>query len=215
MTPSGSSVDEDEVNDHEHGLYPPNVLRLVEAVASATGMKPDPNFVTKLRELNAKYQGKFTGKAVALTPPTQYILHWLGYKDVVVLVKEHGQPPAPQDMQKALQYAKEGAPVVAAVPRAVKPKVIDMFVQKAQEAGFTPRIIVANFSTSYLATLEKFAEEMSNAKAPTTSASQVAGVVAGGETSGVGQSLDVVWIAAAVAVLLIVAAFYLARRRKK
>jgi zinc/manganese transport system substrate-binding protein len=80
---------------------------------------------------------------VALTPAAQYLLYWLGYRDVV-FIKEPEVPPAPEDVQRALQYAKEGAPVVAVVVSGEK--IVERFKNKAAEAGVQPKIIVADFS---------------------------------------------------------------------
>lgn len=206
------------VNLHDHGLYPPNVLSLVEAVSNATGMRPDPNFLDRLKELDAKYGGKFSGKAVALTPAAQYLLHWLGYNDVVVLIKEPGVPPTAKDLQKALQYAKEGAPVVATFARDRNPRLIQMFTEKAKEAGITPHIIEAEFSTSYISTLEKFVESFRQTPAGNKSVQVVtpAGNKPAGATAPSGAlSVDAAWLVIAVVVLIAVFAFVLVWRKRK
>ncbi|ACB40803.1 ABC transporter substrate-binding protein [Pyrobaculum neutrophilum] len=161
------TYDNGAVNPHDHGIYPPNVLRLVAAVANATGLRPDLAFLQKLRELNSTYCCRFSGKAVALTPTAQYILYWLGYRDIAVLIKEPGVPPTPQDLQKALQYAKEGAPVLAAVVRGEALRIVDQFRQKAQEAGINPNIITADFSKNYIQTLEAAVRQIAAAQTPT------------------------------------------------
>jgi len=149
------------VNPHEHGLYPPNVVKLIRAVSNATGLKPDPQFLQRLEELNKTYAGKFGGRAVAITPAAQYILHWLGYRDIVVLVKEEGVPPTPQDLEKAIQYVKEGAPVLAAYVSGERPKIVDQFAQKVKEAGVrNPKIVAASFADSYIDVLAKVVEEI-------------------------------------------------------
>lgn len=210
---------EEGVNTHEHGLYPPNVLKLIDAVANATGLKPDPQFVEKLRQLDQQYRGKFSGKAVALTPAAQYILHWLGFKDVLVLVKEPGVPPTAEDLQRAIQYVEEGAPVVAVFARGENPRLVQMFTEKAKEAGASPRIVEADFSTSYLSTLEKLVESLRQATAPLQNrSSQPAASTATGAPGGShaaagtsGDSLLVLW--AVVVLAAVVAVAVLIRRR--
>jgi len=155
------------VNPHEHGLYPPNVVKLIRAVSNATGLKPDPQFLQKLEELNKTYAGKFSGMAVAITPAAQYILYWLGYRDIVVLVREGGVPPTPQDLEKAIQYVKEGAPALAAYVSGERPKIVDQFIQKVREAGVSnPKIVAASFADSYIDTLANVAEEIAVAQSP-------------------------------------------------
>jgi zinc/manganese transport system substrate-binding protein len=56
------------LNLHDHGVFPPNVFILIEEVSKATGLKPDQNFIQKLKQLNATYANKFSGKAIAITP---------------------------------------------------------------------------------------------------------------------------------------------------
>jgi len=149
------------VNPHEHGLYPPNVVKLIRAVSNATGLSPNQQFLQRLEELNKTYAGKFGGRAVAITPAAQYILHWLGYRDIVVLVKEEGVPPTPQDLEKAIQYIKEGAPALAAYVSGDRPKIVDQFIQKVREAGVrNPKIVAASFADSYIDALARVAEEL-------------------------------------------------------
>ncbi|NYR14494.1 ABC transporter substrate-binding protein [Pyrobaculum arsenaticum] len=152
------------VNMHSHGLYPPDVLKLIDAVSSASGLTPNATFVNGLRQLQDKYAGKLSGKAVALTPAAQYILYWLGYRDIAVFIKEPGVPPSQEDVAKALQYAKEGAPVLAAVVSGEALRVVDMFKNKAEEAGINAKVIVADFSKGYLEVLREVAEQIARSQ---------------------------------------------------
>ncbi|MFZ8809581.1 MAG: ABC transporter substrate-binding protein, partial [Pyrobaculum sp.] len=162
------------VNLHDHGVFPPNVFILVEEVSKATGLKPDQNFIQKLKQLNATYANKFSGKAIAITPAAQYILYWLGFRDIALFIKEPGVPPSPADLQKALQYAKEGAPALAVAVRGEALRIVDNFRNKMNEHGAQPKIITADFSKSYLSTLEDLAKEIAAATAakPTETAAQ-------------------------------------------
>jgi len=162
------------LNLHDHGVFPPNVFILVEEVSKATGLKPDKNFIQKLKQLNATYANKFSGKAIAITPAAQYILYWLGFRDIALFIKEPGVPPSPADLQKALQYAKEGAPALAVVIRGEALRIVDNFRNKMNEHGAQPKIITADFSKSYLSTLEDLAKEIAAATAakPTETAAQ-------------------------------------------
>lgn len=198
------------VNPHDHGLYPPNVLRLVEAVSNATGLRPDSNFVAKLKQLEAEYGGKFSGKAVALTPAAQYLLHWLGYDDVVILVKEPDVPPTAEDLQRAIQYVKEGAPAAAVFVGDKNPRLIQMFTEKAKEAGASPRVAEADFSASYLSTLEKFVESLKQATAPAENKGAQFPAPAAGTSGGTQLILWAVVVLVAVVTVLV-----LISRRKK
>jgi len=164
------------LNLHDHGIFPPNVFILIEEVSKATGLKPDQNFIQKLKQLNATYANKFSGKAIAITPMAQYILYWLGFRDIALFIKEPGVPPSPADLQKALQYAKEGAPALAAVARGEALRIVHSFRDKMNEHGAQPKIITADFSKSYLSTLENLAKEIAAATAakPTETAQQTA-----------------------------------------
>jgi len=164
------------LNLHDHGIFPPNVFILIEEVSKATGLKPDQNFIQKLKQLNATYANKFSGKAIAITPAAQYILYWLGFRDIALFIKEPGVPPSPADLQKALQYAKEGAPALAVVVRGEALRIVDSFRDKMNEHGAQPKIITADFSKSYLSTLENLAKEIAAATAakPTETAQQTA-----------------------------------------
>jgi len=162
------------VNMHEHGLYPPNVVKLIRAVSEATGLSPDQRFLQRLEELNKTYAGKFSGRAVAITPAAQYVLYWLGYRDIVVLAKGGGVPPAPQDLEKAIQYVKEGAPALAAYVRGERPRIVDQFIQKVEEAGVSnPKIVAESFANSYIDTLARVVEKI--AAQPTAAQTSVAG----------------------------------------
>ncbi|MGC9050160.1 metal ABC transporter solute-binding protein, Zn/Mn family [Pyrobaculum sp.] len=217
------------VNPHDHGLYPPNVIRLVEEVSRVTGLRPSEDFVNRLRQLNATYCCKFAGRAVALTPAAQYLLYWLGFRDIAVFVKEPGVPPTPDDLQKALQYAREGAPVVAAVVRGEAMRVVNMFSQKAREAGIQPNVVVADFSKGeYLSSLEKFAAEVAKLYTATSSAKAEAptsttpvqtgatGAEAPREAQPTGSDQSWLWLAAAVVVAVgAFAAGFLALRKRR
>lgn len=164
LTPYASGV-----NPHDHGVFPPNVFRLVEAVANATGLPPDEGFMSRLKAINSTYCCKFNGKAVALTPAAQYILYWLGFRDVAVLIKDPEVPPTPDDFQKAIQYAAVGAPVLAVVAKGEASRIVDQFLQKAREQGIQPRVVVADFSKGYLSTLEYVARQVDSAGSPAAS----------------------------------------------
>jgi len=212
------------INPHEHGLYPPNVVKLIRAVSNATGLKPDPQFLQKLEELNKTYAGKFSGRAVAITPPAQYILYWLGYRDIVVLVKEEGVPPTPQDMEKAIQYVKEGAPALAAYVSGERPKIVDQFIQKVKEAGVSnPKIVVASFADNYIDTLAKVAEEIA-AQSPASQTATTSGASTPPQTSaaptatsppagGWGDALAWTLVAVVIVVVIGVGAWALRRRK--
>ena len=152
------------LNLHDHGVFPPNVFILIEEVSKATGLKPDQNFIQKLKQLNATYANKFSGKAIAITPAAQYILYWLGFRDIALFIKEPGVPPSPADLEKALQYAKEGAPALAVAVRGEALRIVDNFRNKMNELGVQPKIITADFSKSYLSTLENLAKEIAAAQ---------------------------------------------------
>ncbi|MGC8583834.1 MAG: ABC transporter substrate-binding protein [Thermoproteus sp.] len=158
------------VNLHDHGVFPPNVFRLVEAVARTTGLQPSEDFMNRLSRLNATYCCRFSGRAVALTPAAEYVLYWLGYRDIVVFIKEPGVPPAPEDLQRALEYARQGAPVLAVVVRGEAQRIVDQFIQKAREAGVQPHVVVADFSKGYVKALEDVAAEISRQGTSTTTA---------------------------------------------
>jgi len=164
------------LNLHDHGVFPPNVFILIEEVSRATGLEPDQNFIQKLKQLNATYASKFSGKAIAITPAAQYILYWLGYRDIALFIKEPGVPPSTADLEKALQYAKEGAPTLAVAVRGEALRIVDNFRNKMNELGAQPKIITADFSKSYLSTLENLAKEIAAATAakPTETAQQTA-----------------------------------------
>jgi zinc/manganese transport system substrate-binding protein len=150
------------VNLHDHGV--PNVLRLVEAVSKTTSLSPGGDFITRLKYLNTTYCYKPPGKAVALTPAAECMLYWLGYRDIAVFIKELGVPPSPEDLQKAPQYAMEGAPILAAVVRGEALRVVDQFIQKAREGGVQPRVVIADFSKGCISVLEDVAAKISTAQ---------------------------------------------------
>ena len=209
------------VNMHDHGVYPPNVLKLIYVVSNATGLRPDAKFLEELERLNATYCCKFGGRAVAITPMAEYILYWLGYRDIVVLIKEPEVPPSPQDVQMALQYAKEGAPVLAAVVSGERLRIVDQFVAKAQEAGFQPKVIVADFSKGYLSTLAYAASQIAAQQTATasqpSSASQATVVrpSAPQQTAAQPQTTPPwVWAAVGAVVAAVAAAAYLVARRR-
>jgi zinc/manganese transport system substrate-binding protein len=161
----GAEQDHGGLNMHDHGVFPPNVFALIDEVSKATGLEPDQNFIQKLKQLNATYANKFSGKAIAITPTAQYILYWLGYRDVALFIKEPGVPPSPADLQKALQYAKEGAPALAVAVSGEALKIVDNFRNKMNELGAQPKIITADFSTNYLSTLENLTKQIAAATA--------------------------------------------------
>ncbi|MEM4792585.1 MAG: ABC transporter substrate-binding protein, partial [Pyrobaculum sp.] len=68
------------------------------------------------------------------------------------------------DVAKALQYAKEGAPVLAAVVSGEALRVVDMFKNKAEEAGINAKVIVADFSKGYLEVLREVAEQIARSQ---------------------------------------------------
>jgi zinc/manganese transport system substrate-binding protein len=211
------------LNLHDHGVFPPNVFILIEEVSKATGLKPDQNFIQRLKQLNATYANKFSGKAIAITPMAQYVLYWLGFRDIALFIKEPGMPPSPADLQKALQYAKEGAPALAAVARGEALRIVDRFRDRMSELGAQPKIITADFSKSYLSTLENLAKEIAAAAKPTEATQQTAAqqpsatqqsqpVAQTPDTSG---GLDVaVWVALVAVVVVAAAAVAIALRRK-
>jgi zinc/manganese transport system substrate-binding protein len=204
------------LNLHDHGVFPPSVFILIEEVSKATGLKPDQNFIQKLKQLNATYANKFSGKAIAITPAAQYILYWLGFRDIALFIKEPGVPPSPADLQKALQYAKEGAPALAAVMRGEALRIVDNFRNKMNEHGAQPKIITADFSKSYLSMLENLAEEIAAATAakPTeTAQAQQPSTATSTQTTSGGQDA-VVWVALVAVVAIAVAAVAVAMRRK-
>jgi zinc/manganese transport system substrate-binding protein len=152
------------VNMHDHGMFPPNVFALVDEVSKATGLEPDQNFIQKLKQLNATYANKSSGKAIAITPTAQYILYWLGFRDVALFIKEPGVPPSLADLQKVVQYAKEGAPALAVAVSGEALKIVDNFRNKMNELGVQPKVVIADFSTNYLSTLEYLAKEIAAAQ---------------------------------------------------
>jgi zinc/manganese transport system substrate-binding protein len=211
------------LNLHDHGVFPPNVFILIEEVSKATGLKPDQNFIQKLKQLNATYANKFSGKAIAITPAAQYILYWLGFRDIALFIKEPGVPPSPADLQKALQYAKEGAPALAVVVRGEALKIVDNFRNKMNELGAQPKIITADFSTNYLSTLENLTKQIAAAAKPTEatqlttaqqpSTTQQSQPVA--QTPNTSGGLDVaVWVALVAVVVVAAAVAAIALRRK-
>jgi len=211
------------VNMHEHGLYPPNVVRLIRAVSEATGLSPDQRFLQRLEELNKTYAGKFTGMAVAITPAAQYILYWLGYRDIVVLVKEAGVPPTPQDLEKAIQYVKEGAPALAAYVSGERPRIVDQFIQKVEEAGVSnPKIVAESFANSYIDTLarviEKIAAQFTAAKTSvatgTTTQPHAPQQTAAPTSAGQWDSALTWTLAAVVAVVIVGVGIWALRRRR-
>jgi len=201
------SHDHGGVNMHDHGVFPPNVFALVDEVSKVTGLEPDQNFIQKLKQLNATYADKFSGKAIAITPTAQYILYWLGFRDIAVFIKEPGVPPSPADLQKVVQYAKEGAPALAVVVSGEALKIVDNFRNKMNELGAQPKIITADFSKNYLSTLEDLtkqiaATQQTTAQQPST-AQQSQPVAQTPNTSG---GLDAAVWATLVVVAVIAAA---------
>jgi zinc/manganese transport system substrate-binding protein len=160
----GVEHDHGGVNMHDHGVFPPNVFALVDEVSKATGLEPDQDFIQKLKQLNATYANKFSGKAISITPTAQYILYWLGFRDVALFIKEPGVPPSLADLQKVVQYAKEGAPALAVAVSGEALKIVDNFRNKMNELGVQPKVVIADFSTNYLSTLEYLAKEITAAQ---------------------------------------------------
>ncbi len=201
------------VNIHDHGIYPPNVFKLVEEVSWRTGLQPNKEFLERLRALNATYCCRFGGRAVALTPAAQYLLHWLGFRDVVVLVKEPGVPPSPADLQKALQYVRDGAPAVAVAVSGEALRIVDQFLQKAKEMGIQPKIITSDFSKGYLSALENATRQIaeSTPQRPTQQVSPTA-PMSGQQGGDIDVILPLIVVAAAVAA---VGAFLALRRNRK
>ncbi len=201
------------VNIHDHGIYPPNVFKLVEEVSWRTGLQPNKEFLERLRALNATYCCRFGGRAVALTPAAQYLLHWLGFRDVVVLVKEPGVPPSPADLQKALQYVRDGAPAVAVAVSGGALRIVDQFLQKAKEMGIQPKIITSDFSKGYLSALENATRQIaeSTPQRPTQQVSPTA-PMSGQQGGDIDVILPLIVVAAAVAA---VGAFLALRRNRK
>jgi zinc/manganese transport system substrate-binding protein len=210
----GAEHDHGGVNMHDHGVFPPNVFILIEEVSKATGLEPDQNFIQKLKQLNATYANKFSGKAIAITPAAQYILYWLGFRDVALFIKEPGVPPSLADLQKVVQYAKEGAPALAVAVGGEALKIVDNFKNKMNELGVQPKVVVADFSTNYLSTLEYLAKEIvavTAAQQPST-AQQSQPVV---QTPNVSGSVDAaVWVVLAAVVVIAAAMAAIALRRK-
>ncbi|MFN7105440.1 MAG: metal ABC transporter solute-binding protein, Zn/Mn family [Pyrobaculum sp.] len=196
----------ERVNMHEHGVYPPNVRLLVEKVAEATGLKPSGKFLARLETLERGK--KFSGKAVAITPMAQYLLYWLGYRDIVVLIKEPGVPPTPEDLNKAIEYIKAGAPAVAAVARGERLRIVDQFIEKARAAGVEPKVVSVVFDRQYLDTLENLTREL--AAAETHTPAQVPTPAAAATEAGVWQLA----LAVAIVVVAIVATLLFLKRRK-
>jgi len=211
------------VNLHDHGVFPPNVFILVEEVSKATGLKPDQNFIQKLKQLNATYANKFSGKAIAITPAAQYLLYWLGFRDIALFIKEPGVPPSPADLQKALQYAKEGAPALAVALRGEALRIVHSFRDKMNEHGAQPKIITADFSENYLSTLENLAKEITGTAKPTETAQQTAAQQPSttqrtqpvAQTPNVSSSVDAaVWVVLVAVVVIAAAIVAIALRRK-
>jgi len=208
---AGLPHDQGGVNMHDHGVFPPNVFALVDEVSKVTGLEPDQNFIQKLKQLNATYADKFSGKAIAITPTAQYILYWLGFRDIAVFIKEPGVPPSPADLQKVVQYAKEGAPALAVVVRGEALKIVDNFRNKMNELGAQPKIITADFSKNYLSTLENLTKQIAATQQPaaqqpsTAQQSQPAAQtpnVSGGVDAAVWATLVVVAMIAAAIVAI-------------
>ncbi|MCI4447676.1 MAG: ABC transporter substrate-binding protein [Pyrobaculum sp.] len=209
------------VNMHDHGVFPPNVFALIDEVSNATGLKPDPNFIQRLKQLNATYANKFSGKAIAITPTAQYILYWLGFRDVALFIKEPGVPPSPADLQKVVQYAKEGAPALAVVVSGEALKIVDNFRDKMNELGVQPKIIIADFSTNYLSTLENLTKQIAAAAKPTEATQQTTAQQPSTtqqpatQTPNTSGGLDAaVWVALVAVVVVAAAAVAIALRRK-
>jgi len=217
------SHDHGGVNMHDHGVFPPNVFILIEEVSKATGLEPDQNFIQKLKQLNATYADKFSGKAIAITPAAQYVLYWLGYRDVALFIKEPGVPPSPADLQKVVQYAKEGAPALAVVVRGEALRIVDNFRNKMNELGAQPKIITADFSENYLSTLENLAKEIAGTAKPTETAQQTAAQQPSttqqsqpvAQTPNTAGGLDAaVWVVLVAVVVVAAAVVAIALRRK-
>lgn len=157
-------TEHDHIHDDEnliigpHGLYPPNILRLIDEITKATGLQPDPAFVNELRSLRERYEGKFSGKAVAITPGAYYILTWLGFDDVALLIKEHDEPPTEEDWEKALRYAGEGAPVLTVAWGRNAWVITEAFKKKAAEAGIEVRVVTMNLTKGYIGELRNAVE---------------------------------------------------------
>ena len=211
------------LNLHDHGVFPPNVFILIEEVSKATGLEPDQNFIQKLKQLNATYANKFSGKSIAITPAAQYVLYWLGFRDIALFIKEPGVPPSPADLQKALQYAKEGAPALAVVLRGEALRIVHSFRDKMNEHGAQPKIITADFSENYLSMLENLAKEITGTAKPTETAQQTAAQQPStaqrtqpvAQTPNVSSSVDAaVWVVLVAVVVIAAAIVAIALRRK-
>ena len=199
----GAEHDHGGVNMHDHGVFPPNVFALIDEVSNATGLKPDPNFIQRLKQLNATYANKFSGKAIAITPTAQYILYWLGFRDIALFIKEPGVPPSPADLQKVVQYAKEGAPALAVVVSGEALRIVDNFRDKMNELGVQPKIIIADFSTNYLSTLENLTKQIAAAQQPAAQTPNASG--------GVDAA---VWVMLVVVVVIAAAIVAIALRKR-
>jgi zinc/manganese transport system substrate-binding protein len=219
----GAEQDHGGLNMHDHGVFPPNVFALIDEVSKATGLEPDQNFIQKLKQLNATYANKFSGKAIAITPTAQYILYWLGYRDVALFIKEPGVPPSPADLQKTLQYAKEGAPALAVAVSGEALKIVDNFRNKMNELGAQPKIITADFSKNYLSTLENLTKQIAAAAKPTETTQQTTAQQPSttqqtqpvAQTPNTSGGLDAaVWVALVAVVMIAAAAAATALRRR-
>jgi zinc/manganese transport system substrate-binding protein len=210
----GVEHDHGGVNMHDHGVFPSNVFILIEEVSKATGLEPDQNFIQKLKQLNATYANKFSGKAIAITPTAQYILYWLGFRDVALFIKEPGVPPSLADLQKVVQYAKEGAPALAVAVSGEALKIVDNFRNKMNELGVQPKVVVADFSTNYLSTLEYLAKEIVEATAaqqPSTAQQSQPAT----QTPNASGSVDAaVWVVLVAVVVIAAAMVAIVLRRK-
>jgi len=138
-------------------------------------------------------------------------LYWLGFRDVALFIKEPGVPPSLADLQKVVQYAKEGAPALAVAVSGEALKIVDNFRDKINELGVQPKVVIADFSTTYLSTLEYLAKEIAAAQQPaaqrpsTAQQSQPAAQspnVSGGVDAAVRATLVVVVVIAAAIVAI-------------
>jgi zinc/manganese transport system substrate-binding protein len=150
-------------------------------------------------------------------------LYWLGYRDVALFIKEPGVPPSPADLQKVVQYAKEGAPALAVVVRGEALRIVDNFRNKMNELGAQPKIITADFSENYLSTLENLAKEIAGTAKPTETAQQTAAQQPSttqqsqpvAQTPNTAGGLDAaVWVVLVAVVVVAAAVVAIALRRK-
>jgi ABC-type metal ion transport system, periplasmic component/surface adhesin len=132
-------------------------------------------------------------------------------------------PPSPADLQKALQYAKEGAPALAVGLRGEALRIVHSFRDKMNEHGAQPKIITADFSENYLSMLENLAKEIAGTAKPTETAQQTAAQQPStvqqtqpvAQTPNVSNSVDAaVWVVLVAVVVIAAAIVAIALRRR-